>query len=79
MKKILALVLALLLVLAVAGCAKGGGTATPTNAPATQAPADNGGSAKAALPQRGDYAAGPAWSVETEPTKDNGPGPSPTR
>ncbi len=73
MKKILALVLALLLVLAVAGCAKGGGTATPTNAPATQAPADNGGSAKAALPQRGDYAAGPAWSVETEPTKANGP------
>ena len=73
MKKILALVLALLLVLAVAGCAKGGGTATPTNAPATQAPADNGGSAKAALPQWGDFAAGPAWSVETEPTKDNAP------
>ena len=72
MKKTLALVLALLLVLAVAGCAKGGGT-TPTNAPATQAPADNGGSAKAALPQRGDFAAGPAWSVETEPNKTNGP------
>ena len=72
MKKILALVLALILVFAVAGCAKGGGTTTPTNAPATAAP-DNGGSAKAALPQRGDYAAGPSWSVDTEPTKDNGP------
>ena len=73
MKKLLALVLALLLVLAVVGCAKGGGTTNPTQAPATQAPADNGGSAKAALPQRGDFAAGPAWSVDTEPTKSNGP------
>ena len=33
MKKILALVLALILVFAVAGCAKGGGTTTPTSAP----------------------------------------------
>ena len=71
MKKILALVLALILVFAVAGCAKGGGTTTPTSAPASSAP-DNG-SAKAALPQRGDYAAGPAWSVSTEPNKTNGP------
>ena len=71
MKKILALVLALILVFAVAGCAKGGGTTTPTNAPASAAP-DNG-SQSAALPQRGDYAAGPAWSVSTEPNKTNGP------
>ncbi len=40
MKKTLALILALMLVLALfAGCNNGGGTTTPTSAPATQAPA----------------------------------------
>ena len=40
MKKTLALILALMLVLALfAGCNNGGGTTTPTAAPATQAPA----------------------------------------
>ena len=40
MKKTIALVLALMLVLALfAGCNNGGGTTTPTSAPATQAPA----------------------------------------
>ena len=71
MKKLLALVLALILVFAAVGCAKGGGTATPTDAPASQAP--SGGSEKAALPKLSDFAAGPSWSVSTEPTKTNGP------
>ncbi len=76
MKKLLALVLALALVFALAGCG-GGSTAPAANndkpAAGNDKPADNSGSAKAALPLRGDYAAGPAWSVSTEPTKTNGP------
>ncbi len=39
-----------------------------TEAPAAEAPAATG-----ALPSKADFAAGPAWSIDTEPTKDNGP------
>ena len=71
MKKLLAIVLALVLVLAVAGCAKTGGN-SGTSAP-TAAPSSGNSAPSAALPLRGDYAAGPAWTVSTEPTRTNGP------
>ena len=70
MKKLLALALILVMVFAIAGCANNGG-GTPAPAPADNTP--SGGTVTAALPLRGDFAAGPAWSVDTEPTKTNGP------
>ncbi|MBR4692992.1 MAG: hypothetical protein IKP17_09570 [Oscillospiraceae bacterium] len=78
MKKLTAILLALVLVFAFAACAKSGGSTAPTNAPAANAPADSGSSsgsapASAALPQKGDFGAGPSWSISSEPTKTNGP------
>ena len=67
MKKLFALVLAVILVVALAGC---GGS----KAPAASNDAAAGGNAESvALPLRSDFAAGPEWSVSTEPTKTNGP------
>jgi len=72
MKKILALVLSLSMILALAACG-GGGAAPAADAPAAEAPAGEEAAAPAGLPVKDDFAAGPAWSVDTEPTKDNGP------
>ena len=85
MKKVLALALALVLVLAFfAGC---GGSDTPaqTAAPADNsastaapAPATDAGTeeteapATTGMPVKEDFAAGPDWTIETEPTHDNG-------
>ena len=71
MKRILACVLALLLIVAFTACGKSGDdTATNTPAPANSS---SDAPASAALPQKGDFAAGPAWTVSAEPTKANGP------
>ena len=69
MKKILAIALALVMVLALAACG-GSGSSTPA---ATNAPASGNTTPKADLPKKADFAAGPAWSVDSEPTKTNGP------
>lgn len=87
MKKLLALVLALAMVFCLCACGDSNAPAdanTPAPA-ATPAPADNNtdepadnntdepAPADTALPTVADYGAGPAWSIETEPTHDNGP------
>ena len=66
MKKFLAIVLALALVLALAACGSSDAGKKADETSAAAAP-------KADLPKRGDFSAGPAWSVSTEPTKTNGP------
>lgn len=88
MKKLLALVLALAMVFCFCACGNGNQPAdTNTPAPAaTPAPADNDTTtppaddntdepapADTALPTAADYDAGPAWTIDTEPTHDNGP------
>ena len=66
MKKLLALVLSVVLVFALAAC--GGTKDTATGG---DAKSDSGEAVK--LPLRSEFAAGPEWSVSTEPTKTNGP------
>ena len=68
MKKVLAIILALVMVLALAAC----GGKTADNTPASNAPASNAPAASAELPTKDGFAAGPAWTNGTEPTHQNG-------
>ncbi len=85
MKKALALILALAMVLALAAC---GGSTTNTPAASTEPAASTAPAASTepaastapaaepaastGFPTKDDFPAGPAWSVSTEPTHDNG-------
>lgn len=71
MKKILAFALSLALLLALSACG-GGAASTPSGGETAAADAPAAKEA-AALPVKDDYTAGPSWSVDTEPTRDNGP------
>ena len=68
MKKYLALALALVLVFSLAACGGSSSNAKTDTKTDTETK-----TAEVELPVKTDYAAGPAWSIETEPTKDNGP------
>lgn len=78
--KIFALILALSMVLMLCACG-GGGTTTPaTDTPASQPPVttDEGtptdeGNTTVSIPVASDFAAGPEWTIDVEPNKDNGP------
>lgn len=66
MKKLIALGLAVLLLLALTACG-GSGTASPVGEAASVE------AAPVSLPVKSDFPAGPAWNYYTEPTRTNGP------